>query len=583
MYILGINSGHNATAALLHHRAIVGCVSEERLLRKKNWVGFPQRSIQVLLRSAGITPKELDRVIIATKDMRSQELFLFTKTFMELGEESPVRRTYGHVAYRYPKLGTLLSQMRKQTVRLKEARMESTVLDYYTDSLKVDSSKIAFADHHLIHSFSVLPNIFKDESWLIFSLDGEGDGLSATVNLYQNGELRRLCETPDHSSLGWLYLSVTKYLGMRPNEDEFKVMGLAPYAKDVEDPYNLLKSTIRIEGLRFKTRFRMQNSLQFLRGEFGRFRFDNVAGAIQRLTEELTSQWVRNGIGATGIRNVALTGGVFMNVKANLEIARIPEVEGLRVMPSCGDESLAIGACLYGYWTSCKEREAEFAPQPLKDLYLGPQYTDDQIFDYLKGKNYGKKYHIGRMNNPEKQLSQLLAEGRIVARFSGRMEWGARALGNRSILASPADPKVVRRINEQIKGRDFWMPFAPSILKEDEDRYIVNPKRIPAPHMIMAFESTKEARRDLVAAIHPYDFTLRPQVVDKDSNPLYHGLMAEFKKLTGIGGILNTSFNLHGEPIVCSPDDALHTFEKSGLQYLALGSYLVSKSQSSVP
>ena len=577
MYILGINSGHNGTAALLKDRAVIGCISEERLTRVKNRVGFPERSIELLLNTAGITSKELDKVLVATREPRSQELFLFAKSFMELGAESLSKRLYRHLAYTYPKFGNMLSGMKRGIERLGEGAVRKRVFDYYANSLKTDPGKIVFADHHLLHSFSTLFNLPGDEKWLIFSLDGEGDGLCATVNLYQNGELHELAHTANDSSLGWLYLSVTKYLGMRPNEDEFKVMGLAPYAKNIEEPHNLLKSLIWLEGLTFKSKFRLQNSLQFLRQNFGRFRFDNIAGAIQRLTEDLTTRWVSTGIQTAGVRNVALAGGVFMNVKANLKIAQIPELERLWVVPSCGDESLAIGACLYGYWMDCKEKSAAFNPQPLRDLYLGPEYTNQEIARCLKARKYQEKHAVKQMESPEEEVAKLLAEGEIVARFRGRMEWGARALGNRSILANPSDRAVVRKINEQIKGRDFWMPFAPSILEEDEGRYVVNTKELPAPYMVTAFESTKEARRDLAAAIHPYDFTLRPQAVDMEQNPPYYRLIQEFKNLTGIGGVLNTSFNLHGEPIVCSPEDALHTFENSGLQHLAVGNYLVSK------
>ncbi len=471
----------------------------------------------------------------------------------------------------------MVSGMKRGIERLGEEAARKRVLDYYARSLRTVPEKIVFADHHLLHSFSTLFNLPVDERWLIFSLDGEGDGLCATVNLYENGELHQLAHTGNDSSLGWLYLSVTKYLGMRPNEDEFKVMGLAPYAKGIAEPYSLLKRLIWLEGLAFKSKFRTQNSLQFLRENFGRFRFDNIAGAIQRLTEELTTQWVSTGIQMAGVRNVALAGGVFMNVKANLRITQIPELERLWVMPSCGDESLAIGACLYGYWMNCQEKGVAFDPQPLTDLYLGPQYTDKEIAKCLKAGNYQEKHEVRQMESPEKKVAKLLAEGEIVARFRGRMEWGARALGNRSILANPSDRAVIRKINEQIKRRDFWMPFAPSILREDEGRYVVNPKGVPASYMVMAFESTEQARRDLATAIHPYDFTLRPQVVDMEQNPSYYRLIQEFKNLTGIGGVLNTSFNLHGEPIVCSPEDALHTFDNSDLQHLAMGSYLISK------
>ena len=251
----------------------------------------------------------------------------------------------------------------------------------------------------------------------------------------------------------------------------------------------------------------------------------------------------------------------------------LPQVTNLQIFPSCGDESTAIGACYWGY----KKMAGDFNPRPLSNLYLGNSYSNREIETFIKKHELGKKYRVRRLDNIQKEIVLLLSEYKIVARLAGRMEWGARALGNRSVLANPSRQKTISDINKRIKGRDFWMPFTPTILKEREKDYIVNPKQIAAPYMVLAFDSTPLAQRELIACLHPCDLTVRPQVLEKKVNPPYYKIIKEFEKLTGIGGVLNTSLNLHGQPLVSSPEDALYTFENSDLNYLVLEDHLISK------
>ncbi|TDA32742.1 MAG: hypothetical protein DSO02_05025, partial [Hadesarchaea archaeon] len=305
------------------------------------------------------------------------------------------------------------------------------------------------------------------------------------------------------------------------------------------------------------------------------YRFDWIAGAIQRLTEEVLVEWVEKAIHKTGMRNVGVGGGVFLNVKANMEIMYRTPVTHFYICPSGGDESTAIGAAYWGYKILCGENAKTV---PIRDLYLGPSYSSQEVEEALRRwKLKEKGIKVEEIGDIEGEIAELLSKGKIVARFRGRMEFGARALGNRSILADPSNFDLVKELNEQIKQRDFWMPFAPTILSERQHDYLVNPKRIEAPYMVLAFRTTPLAWKELKAAIHPYDKTCRPQVLEKEWNESYYRLIKEFEKITGIGGVLNTSFNLHGEPIVCSPDDAIRTFLNSGLQYLALEDYLLSK------
>jgi len=291
------------------------------------------------------------------------------------------------------------------------------------------------------------------------------------------------------------------------------------------------------------------------------------------LHENLIVSLIRNWLRKTGIRNLAVAGGCFMNVKANKLIAETDECDELFVMPSCGDESCAIGASI---WCHIKnDREKKNKIEPIKDLYWGPEYIDSEVKDAMS--RFSDSIDFRTCNDIEKESAELLAGHKIIGRMSGKMEWGARALGDRSIIANPKRLQNLRKLNAAIKMRDFWMPFAPSILWERREEYAVLFNDFDSYYMTMAYDSTPLAREQLIAALHPYDFTMRPQFVKQEHNPKYHRLISEFEKLTGIGGVLNTSFNLHGSPIVCSPQDALQTLLDSDLDYVTINDYLIWK------
>jgi carbamoyltransferase len=268
-----------------------------------------------------------------------------------------------------------------------------------------------------------------------------------------------------------------------------------------------------------------------------------------------------------------------MNVKAVKRVYEMPEVSSLFVTPSAGDESLVIGGLFYGN---------QILNQPIKKithLYLGSQNDEIETENYLK--TVSDRYSYQKLSDEDmaKTAAKLLADNFVIARCVGREEWGARALGNRSILCNAAHFENIDLLNQYIKDRDFWMPFTPSILKEDIDQYIVNPRKMEIPYMCITFDSTDFARKHIPAALHPFDKTVRPQAVDKDWNPSYHALISEFKKLTsssdggggGVGALLNTSFNLHGEPNVSNYKDVIHTMDNSKLKYAIIDSFLVTK------
>lgn len=300
-------------------------------------------------------------------------------------------------------------------------------------------------------------------------------------------------------------------------------------------------------------------------------RFDHIAAGVQKFTEGILSEWAIRAIRETGIRKIACAGGVFMNVKANLAVLEIPELEDMYVFPSCGDESNSIGAALH------VARQGGQKILPLGPLYYGEAITDAEAELALEAAARTKRLGIRYAADIERTAAEKLAEGKIVARAKGALEFGARALGNRSILARADSPGAVRMINEMVKNRDFWMPFAPSVLAEKADQYYSKPKPVASPHMMFAFRSRPGKRAAFPAAQHPYDFTTRPQEVSAASNPDYYRLLREYEVCAGEGIVLNTSFNLHGEPIVYRARDAVDVFLRSGLQYMALGNWWVEK------
>jgi len=266
-----------------------------------------------------------------------------------------------------------------------------------------------------------------------------------------------------------------------------------------------------------------------------------------------------------------------MNVKANMLIADETWLGDLFVFPSCGDESNAVGAAYLGYLDLCAESGGRAAPKPFGPAYLGPDIQESEIEAVIENRDLASRYRVSEHTAIEEKIAELLVSDGVVARCAGRMEFGARALGNRSILANPSDHRVVGLINRMIKSRDFWMPFAPTVLREREGDYLLNPKSFASPYMMLAFPTNAKRRDEIVAAIHPQDGTARAHILDEAWNPGYYRVIREFERRTGIGAVLNTSFNLHGEPLVCSPEDAVDTFERSGLPHLALGQWLISK------
>lgn len=571
-YYIGIHSGHNSSACLLKDGEVLQCVSEERYTNVKNQDGFPGNAFDNILKDHELGIENVSAFCFAgngTGPIFSGPLAEeegATSKIITLGKHLGLNRIDFCIStfYKlfYPRLCV--------AARKKE-------LALFTEKYAVPRGKIRLYDHHSCHAAAAyFGSPFNADKALVFTLDSEGDSLCATVSIGEGGKLKRIAETPMGNSLGDLYMYITLYLGMKPGEHEYKVMGLAPYARDSNRTYQTIKDYIGFadkHGLIFKATYDTHLSYSRFRKAMEGHRFDNIAGAFQQMLTEKVTQWVKNGIKNTSIKKICLGGGVFMNVKANNDILNIGEVDRLFVFPSCSDESLAVGAAYLG----SREHESGKEIKQIKALYWGDSFTNDQVKQCIKDHKLENKYKVSFKENIEEIIAQYLSENKIVAILSGKMEFGARALGNRSILANPMHKDNVRIINEKMKHRDFWMPFACSILEETVNEYVIIPKEYKAYYMMVAFPSTLKAREHLIAGMHPYDFTLRPQIVKQQHNPKYHKILTEFRKLTGIGGVLNTSFNLHGMPIVRGPNEAIQAFEHSGIKCLVMENYLIEK------
>jgi len=581
MIVLGITETHCATAAILRDGAIVGCASEERFTRLKNDAGYPRLAVDALLRELALSPRDIDLVALAGTRAYAREWMNrvlhdaeYARAYYGVRLDEPARG----LGRRARKLGARLGLAERSRGKFELSERDRLAL--VIGHLGVDESRIVTFDHHLCHAAAAYyGSPFAGERALVLTNDNAGDGLCATASTGRGTTLVRHEAVPSApGSLGSFYSFVTLLLGMKFGEHEYKVMGLAPYApaRQAERAHEALAAVFGLEPTtpaRFAWKRRGPRYRLLLESTLG-LRFDAVAAGAQRIVEESLLAWARLMRERHGGERLALGGGVFMNVKANGLLAEEPWLRDLFVFPSCGDESNAIGAA-YLAWLARAGSGA--TPRPFGPAYLGPSIDSAAVEALIRTRDLSSKYRVTEHERIEERIAELLVSDGVVARCAGRMEFGARALGNRSILANPSDHRVVGTINRMIKNRDFWMPFAPSILRERETDYVVNPKGLASPYMMLAFATQPKRRDELTAALHPHDATARAHLVDEAWNPAYHRVIREFERRTGIGAVLNTSFNLHGEPLVGSPADAIDTFERSGLCHLALDRWLISK------
>lgn len=560
--VLGLHDGHDAGAALVQDGKVLAALQEERPRNIKHYSGIPEISMRQVFEIANVHPSKVDVIAVAGL-VRTHAPY----------KENPLRVRL------FERLTPFIASQTfaKLYVKILHKFRNMKTLKKCFDELGITEKNVIFVEHHLDHAAAAyhLSPWSYEEPVLIFTADGAGDGLSSTVNIGQNGEIKRIAESIYYDSVGNVFYSeITRYLGLKPWDHEYKVMGLAPYGK-AEYCIEQMRKIIRLNP---KNPLAFQNTIsaysasvqsklkKLLNGQ----RFDNIAAATQLWFEKLMISWIRNAIKETDIHKIACAGGLFLNVKANKLITELSGVEEAFFFPAAGDDGTPVGAALQAYHEVCTRDGRKPEKDQLRDLYFGPTYGNEEIKDILKKTDWIRKAEY--YNEIDAQIGEIITKGKIIARCNGRLEWGPRALGNRSILADARDLKVIRKINFAIKHRDFWMPFAPSILEERMHNYLINARS--APYMIMAFDTT-ERRDDIAAGLHPFDQTCRPQTVNGSWNPGYRQVLESFQEYTGVGGLLNTSFNLHGFPIVCTPEHALWTLENSNLDGLAIGNYLI--------
>ncbi len=594
--ILGIQEAHDASCALMVDGEIVAAAQEERFTGIKGDYGYPEKSIAFCLQQARICGSQIDEVVLAshswnpvlTKIKRNANFSVDDWVTEQRDYWKP--RLFDHKNPNYYNLFKDRPGFRYDTTypmdHLLEGYMDPDEMaemanirkQAISQRLNIDPARVRTITHEDCHTFySYFGSPLRGEV-LALTAEGIGDYSNGTASRFSEAGRTELAYTTDNH-LGHIYQYITLLLGMKPAQHEYKVMGLAPYAntKELAKSYKVFERILKVDGLNLVYDQRPKDLYFYFRDALEGHRFDGIAGALQQFVEVNLGKWVQSCTQATALRRVCFSGGVAQNIKACKSLLELETVEDLYVCPASGDTSLPIGACYFAMWEHARKSGLDFdSIRPLDNIYLGPEFSDELIAEVLLEQKVSAQFKVSRGVDPA-DIARRIADGNIIARCAGRMEFGLRALGNRSILADPRRPDTVRKINDAIKYRDFWMPFTPSILAEREQDYIVNAKRVKCPYMTMAFDSTPLARTELIAAMHPADFTVRPQLLEERRNPMYYSILKNFEKLTGVGGILNTSFNLHGDPIVLGPREALHTLHNSDLDALILGDFLISR------
>ena len=594
MKILAITLEKCSGCAVLIDDKIVFSTSEERYSRIKSDSSFPKNSINDALSFSGLKGTDFDEIIIC-----GNKLSVLAPLMNEYSTFSVDDQIRAMEEYWYPNLvlgkNKSFLEVFKDKINLEQFPFNteigkrfdiSKLHNPYTEEdgknvsnffkqiiasfLGVEQEKIIHMEHDWCHAaYALYGSPIRDDNTLIVTADAWGDDLSGTLSVYskEKGRIERVKEY-NHKDfqLARIYRYTTLVLKMLANEHEYKVMGLASYYNGpiIEKVEKVFDKMLQSDGLEFIFNKDILDIYDYLKNNLKNFRFDHIAAGLQSFTEKILVSWFSNAISRYNAKNVVFSGGVSMNVKANMKISQIPKIEKFFVCGAGTDETLPIGACYH--WAEMNG----IKPKPLDTLYLGSNAVYDE-----KDISSLAQYTIKKFNSEEQILEQIL-ENKIVAICRGRMEMGQRSLGNRSIIADPRTRSNVEKINNSIKKRDFWMPFAPVILEEYQDLLIENPKKIDSPFMTIAFE-TKDGKNKFPAAVHQADGTARAQLLKKEQNPILWNLIFKFYEKTGIPALLNTSFNLHGEPIVRTIQDALRVFEKSELEVLWLDGHIIEK------
>ncbi len=558
MIVLGIADNHDAGAAVVVDGRLVSAVNQERIDRVKHSGAFPWGAIDEALRVAGIKERDVDRIVVGTSFTPTAALRAMPaqheKAKLE-GQFSPWLHAY--VVYQ--------SGLKSAGMHTLEVDACKRILTRKLKSRPFVKATVEMMDHHRAHA----EGAYRTQPLgrcLVLTVDAMGDGTTATASIGEDGQLSRLWRQSGLASINTFYSRITEKLGFTANRHEGKVTGLAAY---VDPPPALVSHMARrvafqAPGFSSVPKGRIDKADDAFWGELDRYSREEVASAGQHVMEQAVVAFVGHWIRKTGCSDVAVAGGIFANVKLNQRIAELPELKSLWVMPHMGDGGLPVGAVL---------GSMGIHPQDLMDGYLGTNPSDKEMRSALAVAGLPRK----KTSDDVACVAAMLADHKVVARCDGGMEWGPRALGNRSILSRPDDPSINDWLNKQLDRSEF-MPFAPVVREEDADRWFrgVSKARKAAQFMTVCFDATDEFKKACPAAVH-VDGTARPQLVSSAVNPSLHALLTEVGKHTGTPVLVNTSFNMHEEPIVRTPSDAIRAWQASKIDVLWMGSHVLTQ------
>ena len=597
-YILGISCYyHDSAAALLKNGEIITAAQEERFSRKKHDSSFPKNAVNFCLKSQGISLSDVQKIVYYEKPFLTFERLLETY----LGTAPRGGRSFV----------TSMQVWLKEKLFLKTELKKN--LQAVQDSSGSQSSKIPillFSEHHLSHAAAAFyPSPFEESA--VLCMDGVGEWATTSAWIGKGKDIEPLWQISFPHSLGLLYSAFTYYCGFKVNSGEYKLMGLAPYGESrfvdiIKDNLIDIKEdgTFRLDISYFKYHRGFRMTGRKFNKLFGReprqreteltqFHMD-LAASIQVVTEEIVLKLARSLREETGIKNLCLAGGVALNCVANGKLLKEKVFDDIWIQPASGDAGSALGAALVG-WHQDQEQERVVNPNDsMKGTYLGPEFSNEDIINYLDQIKAPFQTH----SDPElfELLAKELDEGHVIGWFNGPMEFGPRALGGRSIIGDPRNKKMQSVMNLKIKYRESFRPFAPSVLEEDvSNQFEMNVK---SPYMLFVASVKKELCKDIkeeekklfgieklsiprssLPAITHVDYSARVQTVTKTTNSRYYNLISAFKKKTGCPTIVNTSFNIRGEPIVCTPQDAYRCFMRTEMDILVLQNQILFKSQ----
>jgi len=573
MVVLGLIDSKPAAAAVMIEQTIASAIAEERLCRMKLATGMPRQAIASVMSQAGITPKDIDAVAIAQHisvyepeprpwfGWFTGEEQLKTSRFDRLS--TALAPVVGHV----PMAWKVHHQLKRFVSRDRVQQIPELLRSAYDITAPVH-----FYDHHFCHATSAYYTSNFDRA-LVVTLDGGGDGRSGSMYIGENGLLREIVSIDSFNSLGNFYSYITHLCGFQAEHHEGKVTGLAALG---EPAYaDILRQCIRYDEpgqVRYTVPMYHRSALRILAERLpDNFNRADLACSAQLVLEEIGTELIRYGLRLTGLHKLAVAGGVFANVKLNQRLHELDEVESFFVHPAMDDSGLSVGSALAAL-ADQTDTEPGHLIQRLPNVYLGTTYSDNEIESAIRAAGYEPQHSA----SIHERIATLLAQGHVVARFTGHMEYGPRALGHRSILYQTNDPSVNDWLNERLCRTEF-MPFAPATVAEyATDCYEgLRGAEEPARFMTITFNCTAEMKRQSPGVVH-VDGTARPQLVDREGAPDFYKILSAYHRLTGIPSLINTSFNIHGEPIVCTPEDALRSFEGGNLDYLAMGNWLIA-------